>query len=147
MKEDLSKYHADIVQKIVTHDKLKNGSHLYIFQDYRGAVIEQNKSKRKTIICTMKIEDLNLLDQFGYIMIHKNTSTFAGLTTYYFSFILNKKAYDFANFIRKPKPIRKLINFFEKLFDELPSLIWGIIGGVTSYIAIHYISTWLGNKP
>lgn len=63
------------------------------------------------------------------------------------TFMLNKKALDYESFMRKPRIIRGMIKLWQGLVEDVPSLVWGIIGGVVSAVITVMASNWLGLNP
>jgi hypothetical protein len=58
------------------------------------------------------------------------------------TFILNQEAFDYRDFMRLPGPIRSVQKLWWKLTDDVPSLIWGVVGGTLVFI-IEKLLTWL----
>lgn len=52
------------------------------------------------------------------------------------TFVLRQEALDYESFMRKPRFIRNIIRLWEKLVEDVPSLIWGIIGGTITVIIL-----------
>lgn len=66
----------------------------------------------------------------------------SGVTT----FVLRQEAMDYESFMRKPQLIRVIIILWNKLFEDIPSLVWGVIGGSASSIITVFVLKWLGVK-
>jgi hypothetical protein len=49
--------------------------------------------------------------------------------------------------MRKPAVIRSLIKLWKALVDDIPSLVWGIVGGVVSAIITVIAMKFLGLTP
>ncbi len=62
------------------------------------------------------------------------------------TFILQQEALDYESFMKNPKLIRNLIGLWRRLVDDMPSLVWGFIGGSFSGIATALVLKWLGVK-
>jgi len=63
------------------------------------------------------------------------------------TFILRQEVIDYESFMRKPAVIRSLIKLWKALVDDIPSLVWGIVGGVVSAIITVIAMKFLGLTP
>jgi len=60
------------------------------------------------------------------------------------TFVLRKEALDYDEWMRKPAIVRGLITTWRRLVEDVPSLVWGVFGGVIGSIATALISRWAG---
>lgn len=87
------------------------------------------------VIVEMPRETLELWSACGYIQLsHALSENFNGSTSERATFILRKEALDYVTFMKKPKFSSIFINFWRKLIDDIPSLIWGTLGGALAVI-------------
>jgi len=63
------------------------------------------------------------------------------------TFVLKKEALDYEIFMHKPKLIRDIIQLWQGLIEDVPSLVWGIVGGVGSAVITIIVLKWLGFNP
>ncbi len=88
-------------------------------------------------------EIIDLWRESGYIALSERGvggGSFAYDTT---TFLLKQEALDYESFMRKPRVIRGIVKLWRSLVKDVPSLVWGIVGGLVTVIVLN----WLGLKP
>jgi hypothetical protein len=80
----------------------------------------------------------------GYVHTSRRTVAGGPFTRDYDTFVLGQEALDYENWMGKPATIRSLITFWRKLVEDVPSLIWGVLGGVAGSILTTLVSGRLG---
>jgi hypothetical protein len=60
------------------------------------------------------------------------------------SIVLREEALKYESWMRQPPIVRSLVTLWRSLVEDVPSLVWGIVGGVVGSIATTAVSRWMG---
>lgn len=98
------------------------------------------ESDDEEIIVTVPRETLGIWAENNYVFISTRQVGAGPMGYDATAFVLQQDALNYEGFMRKPHVVRVLITLWDKLIDDIPSLVWGILGGTASALILY----WLG---
>ncbi len=107
---------------------------------------DKRTTEEKPIVCIPK-EVLDLWKESGYVAFSERGVGGGPLAYNISTFILKQEALDYESLMRKPGVVRAVVKVWRGLVEDVPSLVWGIVGGVASATVTVIVLNWLGLKP
>jgi hypothetical protein len=139
MKE-LTEYQNKELFELVNFQLSEGSAIEFLWNGLNGTIFDSVRSNK---VIGLKIPKtlIMLWNDAGYItMNNEDVNPDVGFQHTISKFILNKEAFDYASFMKKPKFVRRWIKLWEKLIDDIPSLIWGFLGGTASSIVVYLLT-------
>ena len=135
--------------KLVRYQQESN--HEIVFSVGQGWDIEIKSWDKRTTeeppIIKMPKEIFELWKECGYIAFSERGLGGGSFAYSVPTFVLKQEALDYESFMRKPGVIRSIIKLWQGLIEDVPSLVWGIVGGVGSAVITIIVLNWFGLKP
>lgn len=93
-------------------------------------------SERTSKITHIPKETLEVWTESNYITASEREIGGGPLASSILTFALRQEALEYENFMRKPRLIRGIVRLWGKLAEDIPSLVWGVVGGTMTVIIL-----------
>jgi len=127
---ELVRFQQDLKQEPVFH--VSGGGEVRIFPN--------RYCRPEQAIVEIPREIVEMWADAEYVSLSQRTMGGSVLSYTPTTFILRQEAIAYADWMSKPGAVRAVFSLWDKLVEDVPSLVWGLIGGVGSSVVLH----WLG---
>lgn len=103
-------------------------------------IVPWDERTSEAVIVRVPQEAFEIWGESRYIAVSERGIGGGPIASSILTFVLRQEALDYESFMHKPRLIRNTIRLWEKMVEDVPSLIWGIVIGIMTVI----ILKWLG---
>ncbi len=134
---ELTEYQQIPLFKLVEFQKKLNAEVIFSISGSCSCQIQEFESSfsdNPITLFEIPKEILEIWDSNNFIHISNRSIGFSNYQYNKTTFILRKEAFNYSKFMKHHSIIRFFIQLWNKLIDDMPSLIWGAIGGALAVI-------------